>query len=349
MYTDLNMMIQAFDRLNIVTAKTEQTFMQLTDYPHLENVCSNVLAFFFNTEETHDFGSLFIRSLLECAGVDINCRSTEIVEREVLTEKGNRIDIFIETDKHLIAIENKVFSSLNNPLGDYEAHINRLNKQGEKKPVFILLTIHSENAGNSAFVNVTYSMLLATIRKNLGAYVVNANTKWIVILNDFIRTIDELHGGVSLDREFIDFYNENEKAIDTLLKARKALPKSLKAKLQSIMNMVSFDSTLAEGTFSVSYDDCSAEYYLTNNDVKQIGAPVHWVIYADTKECDILVGIDGATENQKKLLEKSLLDRKLEYLGWEGNGDYYRIKKYDVFEADKVIAQEFQSLLNSLN
>ena len=345
MIAELNVMIQAFNGLHLVNDKTEQTFMQLTDYPHWENVCSNVLAFFFDTEETHNLGGLFIKSLLECVGADTNCRSTEAVEREMLTAKGNRIDIFIETDKHLIAIENKVFSGLNNPLSDYEAHIHKLNSTGEKKPTFVLLTLYEETAGQSAFINVTYSKLFAAIRKNLGAYVVTANTKWIVILNDFIRTIDELQGGIILDRDFIGFYNENEAAICALLKARKDLPKSLKAKLQAVMNMVSVGNSFVEGRFSVSYNDCSAEYYLTNNAITLVGAPMHWLIYIDTKECDILVGIDGATDSQKKLLEKFLLDRKLKCSRWEGNGDYYLVKKLAVFEADSVIAKEFQNVL----
>lgn len=346
MIADFNGLIQAFSGLRLVNEKTERTFMQLTDYPHLENVCSNVLAFFFDTEETHDFGGLFIKSLLECIGADTNCRSTEVVERELLTAKGNRIDIFIETDKHIIAIENKVFSGLNNPLGDYETHIHKLNSTGEKEPLFVLLTLYEEDAGRSAFVNVTYARFFAVIRKNLGAYVITANTKWIVILNDFIRTIDELQGGVILDREFIGFYNENEAAIDALLKARKELPKSLKAKLQAVMNMVSADDNLVEGRFSVSYDDCSAEYYLTDNGIKQIGAPVHWLIYIDTKECDILAGIDDATDRQMKSLERFLSDRKLNCSRWEGNSDYFLVKKLDVFEADSVIAKAFQNVLS---
>lgn len=323
--------------------------MQLTDYPHLENVWSNVLAFFFHTEETYNFGILFIKSLLECTGADTNCRSTEAVEREVTTDKGNRIDILIETDKHLIAIENKVYSGLNNPLEDYEDHVNKLNKQCEKAPVFILLTLREEDAGNSAFINITYSKLFAIIRKNLGAYVVNANTKWIIILNDFIRTIDELQGEFILDREFIDFYNENQAEIDTLLRARKELPKSLKSKLQAIMNMVSVDSHLTEGKYSISYDDCSAEYYLTYSMIEKIGAPVHWLIYIDTKECNVLIGVDGATSDQSKSLEQFLADRSIQGSRWEGNNNYLLIKKLNVFEANDIIAQQFQHLLDTVN
>ena len=149
-----------------------------------------------------------------------------------------------------------------------------------------------------------------------------------------------------MNREFIGFYNENETAINALLKARKDLPKSLKAKLQAVMNMVSVGDSLVEGRFSVSYDDCSAEYYLTDSGIMRIGVPMHWLVYIDTKECDILAGIDGATDKQKKLLERFLLDRKLKCSRWEGNSDYYLVKKFDVFEADSVIAKEFQNVLS---
>ncbi len=348
MISDLRAMMQAFKGLEMLTNNTEQTFMQLTDYPHLENVCSNVLAFFFDTAETHNFRSLFIKSLLECAGADANCRSAECIEREVATDKGNRIDIFIETDKYLIAIENKVFSGLNNPLADYAEHTYKLSRTNDKETLFILLTLKDESVGGSAFINVTYAKLFASIRKKLGAYVVTANTKWIVILNDFIRTIEELQGGVILDREFIEFYNENKADIDVLLKAKRNLTKSLKAKLQAVMNMVSIDSPLTEGKFSISYDDCSAEYYLTHKSMMEIGESVHWIIYIDTKSCDILIGIDNATIEQKTSLERLLKDRGFKYSSWTYNTDYLLVKKLDVFEAEEVIATEFQNVLNKL-
>lgn len=347
MIADFNMLIQAFKELNLLDDDTEQTFMQLTGYPHLENVCSNVLAFFFDTEETHGFNSLFIRSLLDCIGTDTDCRSTENIEREMRTDNGNRIDIFIETDKYLIAIENKVYSIVNNPLTDYETHIHKLNQTNGKEPIFILLTLKEESVGGSAFKNVTYAKFCSAIRKNLGTYIVNADTKWIVILNDFIRTIEELQEDNMLDKEFIEFYNENEEAIDALLKAKKNLPKSLKVKIQAIASMVSIDEHM-ETELVVNQNDCFVEYYQINKELERFGAPLVCEIYIDTKSCEIIVGIDDATSKQRKLLESFLTSKNLEYSPWDGNEDYLLVKKLDMFESEEVIASEFQNILNIL-
>ena len=33
--------------------KKEKTFMEVSGYPHYENVCSNILSFYFNPNEEH--------------------------------------------------------------------------------------------------------------------------------------------------------------------------------------------------------------------------------------------------------------------------------------------------------
>lgn len=342
----ISQMVFAFQGLHLKTARTEQTFMQLTDYPHLENVCSNVLAFFFNTEETHGFGNLFIMSLLECVGPDVHCLSTETIEREMPTQKGKRIDIFIETDRQLIAIENKVYSGVDNPFGDYEAHIHGLNRDNAKEPVFVLLTLREEKTDGTAFVNVTYSRLLGAIRKNIGAYVVDANSKWIIILNDFIKTIEQLMEGTVMDKAFIDFYNGNKDSIVALMEAQKQLPKSLKGKLKSIASLVLPKRLASNEDLYASQSECYAEYYLTFMDVKRIGAPLDVLIHINTKECALLVGIDEGSSNQMKQLERLLADNKLKYSRWGENMDYYLVTQFSVFEADAVIASEFQRVLD---
>lgn len=40
----------------------EFTFMQVAGYPHYENVCSNILAFYLDPQEEHGLGDLVLRS-----------------------------------------------------------------------------------------------------------------------------------------------------------------------------------------------------------------------------------------------------------------------------------------------
>ena len=99
------------------------TYMEIAGYPHYENVCSNVLGFFFDTTQIHDLGDLVIKSLLDCVNENLANKydlTTKDIIREYYTDKGNRIDIVIVLDEAVIVIENKIFHHLNNELIDYQ-------------------------------------------------------------------------------------------------------------------------------------------------------------------------------------------------------------------------------------
>ena len=84
-----------------------KTFMEIAGYPHYENVCSNFLAFFFDPEGSHGLGSLFLDALLDSvgnAGEEEGLGGNVSVEREVVTGKGNRIDLLIKSDSHAMLI-----------------------------------------------------------------------------------------------------------------------------------------------------------------------------------------------------------------------------------------------------
>ena len=55
------------DRLQKLPRRVERprTFMEIGGYAHSENVCSNLLAFFFDPGAPHGLGSLFLDALLD--------------------------------------------------------------------------------------------------------------------------------------------------------------------------------------------------------------------------------------------------------------------------------------------
>src|SRR3954454_21989834 len=81
-------------------AKRLPTFMEIAGYPHYENVCSNILAFFLDPEEQHGLGVLVLDALAHVGSISTEegVWSNISVEREIPTEAGNRIDILIESD-----------------------------------------------------------------------------------------------------------------------------------------------------------------------------------------------------------------------------------------------------------
>ena len=223
--------------------QSEQTLMQISGYPRRENVYSSLLCFFLDTEKEHGFRDLFVRSLLECTSQAVTNRKyhTEYVDTECQTEKNNRVDIVFETDTHVVGIENKIDHVVNNNLCDYEAYIEALATESGKSHICILLTL-KENTGamiNELFYHITYKTFIKQIKKNLGQYVVSASTKWIVFLNDFIKTLENLQEVQKMDKELLSFFNDNWEAVESLLDAQIDLDKFLKNKVKK-SNGISF-------------------------------------------------------------------------------------------------------------
>ena len=94
------------------TPQRDPTTLELSGYPHLENVYSNILAFFLDPGREHGFGSLFLESLLSVAGYkeqEVAIQGGEEVEvnREEITGTRKQIDLVISTDTLIVGIENK--------------------------------------------------------------------------------------------------------------------------------------------------------------------------------------------------------------------------------------------------
>jgi hypothetical protein len=154
-----------------------QTFMEIGGYPHYENVCSNFLAFYFDPECPHGLGSLFLDALggsVGSEGVEGGLGGNVSVEREVVTESGNRIDLLIKSDSHAVLIENKIFAAVSNPFEDYAAYLRSLkNESGDAFPdenkIKILLTLYPSREGSEwGFVNVTHADFAGAVRPRLG-------------------------------------------------------------------------------------------------------------------------------------------------------------------------------------
>ena len=180
--------------------KPEKTFMDISGYPNYENVCSNILAFYFNPKEEHGLNDIMLKSLLEIAKekntkikTNVNLSNTNVF-REYTTELGNRIDLVLQNDEIIIGIENKVMADVSNDLKDYSNTIEKINSNA----VNILLSLHNESsiAEENDFINITYSELFNKLKSNLAGYT-NTQNKWYIYLIDFIKNFE----GVKVDKE----------------------------------------------------------------------------------------------------------------------------------------------------
>ena len=215
----------------------EKTFMDVSGYPHYENVSSNILAFYFNTKEEHNLNNLVINSFIKVIkkkniNIDLLDSSEEVeVHREYTTLKGNRIDIVLKNNSFIIGIENKLNATVYNDLDDYSKTLNKLDKNSIK----ILLSLHDNFnvIKNSEFTNITYQELLCQLKVDLCNYK-KYNNKWYIFLNEFIINLENYEGEVEMEEEILNWLKENKENIEELDKIREIARNSIERKEQEL-------------------------------------------------------------------------------------------------------------------
>lgn len=256
-YEEFEKLLMAFKQVDIQPQKKRrQTFMTVSGYPHIENVASNVLAFFFNDTEEHGFENLWLKSLLECANYeDASNVHGSWCNREVSTIKGNRIDIVIYSDTTIITLENKLFSFVHNDLQDYSKTVKQIAKAEDLKQVDILLTLYDEQAvaEKKGFINITYSQLFECVRKNIGEYLDRVDNTWLLYAKDFMFTIDGLLEGEStnMDKEFARFLHDNYSDLNELMYKIDSHKKDLKKETEKISGLLQLNEILQNHRYSV--------------------------------------------------------------------------------------------------
>ena len=220
--------------------KKEKTFMDVSGYPHYENVSSNILSFFFNPKEEHQLNYLVINSFIKVLifkNINIELmKENEVVniEREYTTLKGNRIDIVIHNENYVIGIENKLDASIYNDLEDYSNTLNKLNKNSKK----VLLSLHdnSKKLKESKFVNVTYQEFFNQLKKDLSNY--QSNNKWFIFLNEFIKNLENYEGEIMMEKEIINWLSNNKEKLIELDKIREIADKCLEKKEEELKKLL---------------------------------------------------------------------------------------------------------------
>ena len=242
---DLQALMDSYT-VHAIGATEPPTLMDIAGFPHWENVYSNILAFVLNTEEAHGFGPLFIRSIMgayrsyspydwpaDNRDPEHVVEATDRVEREVSTDSAKRIDI-------LVCIENKIWSGLHNDLGVYREHCE---KNSDGRPVLgIVLSpngVTDRRLQDHRFVSITYGDLVKQVRQRMGSYIGTHNTQYQYLLFDFLEQTSRFARTKTMtddQREFLDFWKNNEEKIGNIQEMCNAMWRELKAKAQAHNN-----------------------------------------------------------------------------------------------------------------
>lgn len=220
-----------------VQEKSLPTFIEIAGYPHYENVSSNILSFYFDTENVHQLKELFVISLLNCIEIDpkkYSSLKSLRVEREFTTNNNKRIDLFVEFEEFTLTIENKIFHNLNNDLVEYEKFISH--KYFHKENFFIILS--PETSSPKKFLSLTYNRFFEEIKRLLGSYIFVGNSDYINYLKDYILTMTKLFQKPQVNEEFFDFFLANKNQINELIDQTKHLQKLLYKFVKEIRNEI---------------------------------------------------------------------------------------------------------------
>ena len=218
------------------------TFMELSGYPHFENVCSNILSFYFDTQQKHGLKDLAIKSLLQCIP-ESDYGFGEIYTKEVHREYGikdlKRIDLVIDCNDFCVSIENKIFHWLHNDLAIYESEINK--KFPNQKNYHIVLSLKKENV-IGRFVSITYEQFFNRLKSNLGHYSIEGNNTYIIYLLDFIKTIENHYKMTDVNKEMFQFLISNQEIINEIETEKNKLKNLLIGTVNKISQRIEFEN-----------------------------------------------------------------------------------------------------------
>ena len=223
------------------TLQRDPTTLELSGYPHRENVYSNILAFFLDPGREHGFGSLFLESLLFVAGYkeqEVAIQGGEEVEvnREESTRTRKRIDLVISTDTLIVGIENKIYQPLHNDLEDYGRHLAEKAKANERRVCKILLGLNRPNKDQELFCfkPVTYQEYFAEVHRRIGHTLIASKDRYLRFLREVIETVNHLTEGSAMKPEILAFFADNKKDVERLWKETQNLKNNMRSRVKAL-------------------------------------------------------------------------------------------------------------------
>ena len=316
----------------------EKTFMDISGYPHYENVCSNILAFYFNPNEEHNLGDVVVRAFCDAVSEKIdkldNIDTSNLnIEREYSTIKGNRLDILMTNDNDVaIGIENKIYAALYNDLSDYSKTIDNLHKSMSIKVVLSLYN-NEEKMQDTDFINVTYKEFFDKLKIYL-LDIEDKYNKWYIFLQEFIKNLEDYKGDIEMTDEIIKWMSIHEKEIKEFGKLKDIVNDEISKKVKEIKQTL--ENKLDIDSIKIWVGDLEKTCYIASPNKYNIDASISYTGWR----------IGTFTWNvSKSNYIKQIIDNS-EYKVLEDDGNHRWIFKYDYNEPIDSIINKVIELYN---
>jgi len=363
-YQKLLLLFQALPK-----AKQNRTVMQVSGYPHYENVCSNILAFFFDPEEEHGLNDLLLQSLFkvihqsqyartdnkEVSSLELPSFKTVNIEREYSTDGNKRIDLVITGDDFIIGIENKIYHWLANDLNHYaKALKQRAAEEQEKnendtsfvilKTVLGLQPITSDKL-HGGFASITYTDLWKEVQQVLGLYLPDASQKWVTYLLDFIETTKQLTGQNMELKKNDQFFIEHDEEIKSLNHERNDFLKRLNRKVADLFRMLSDEdaiSLLIEKPWVYQKSCIAMDFYLS----EKYRLAFDLVIYPNGWELQLLGRNKTSRDYMQSIIKQSTTQQRASEI--TPKGDRVILQTWTIHEELNVILRDLLDWIRTL-
>lgn len=247
-------------KLPALPKRPRKNLFDILKIQHREIRNSNILAYFFDPNEEHGFGSLFYDALKEVSIEKIsilkktypNIKFNDIGAfdeiNRVTTEEQTKgadstsksIDIVLEGDDWVIGIENKIHHHLANPLNTYWAHL----KSKGKTPFGILLTLlpyrleQGELNNGKYFLNVTHQELLERVQQNIQLTGEVGSTD-LFYLREYFKNIESHYYHLKEKPEMekvIQEVTENYEVITQIIKKKIAAEEHIETQINAVFS-----------------------------------------------------------------------------------------------------------------
>ena len=222
------------------------SLMSITGIERLENIWSNIYAYYLNENESHGLGRVFLtcleRLIEEKCGRKLDL-SGGVIKREVTTNRGNRIDLLIQASGNSVIIENKVHHVLDNDLQDYWLSIYGHNES----KIGVILTLRHTLINDSNYINIIHTEWLSAVQKEIQQNSGCIESSALLMLDDFIENVKEVAG--TINEIDVKFYLDNRLGFNELNK----IVTDYRSWLQTIFTDKTFIGNL--GGFSLIHND----------------------------------------------------------------------------------------------
>lgn len=221
----------------------ELTLFEIGGRGHFENPLSDLLAFFLDPEGVHGFADEILSALLSVLPQSFRPEPSEWYlirspRREWVTSKQNRIDLILESHQWVLALENKVFHTLNNDLVEYENDVAaRLVSTQKRRLIRVVLSPAGETPNGSEWVGISYGDFVTSLKSRLGEIFTRMpGSKWLLFLREFILHLENTTMARSISDEQEAFIFERLGDVDALLKLKEQTLETVRLRLSNRLN-----------------------------------------------------------------------------------------------------------------